>query len=238
MIRGRSSLCHIKRFVLVVLVCLACHGCEADETAGAIGIEARCTETVGAANEVAKLEELIETAEGGNAAEMFAVYAHISKHPEILNECFDLGIDYLAQSAVGDYAEAQFILGYMMNSGRVISRNIDAGIGWLIRAAEQGHFDAQKALGGILVNLANATDDLNDKQEFRSEAIRWLRHAVDAGDLTSKSLLGGVLIRDSDTRVEGERLLREAAHDGSESAKKKLIILDDLIADSEKDAAN
>jgi TPR repeat protein len=87
----------------------------------------------------------------------------------------------IRRSAAQDHAQAQFTLGLLFESGRLVPKSLAEATAWFRRAAEQGHVEAQIAMGTQYFLGRGAPKD-------ETEACRWYERAADGGDAGAQYL--------------------------------------------------
>ncbi|MCU0804466.1 MAG: sel1 repeat family protein [Burkholderiales bacterium] len=87
----------------------------------------------------------------------------------------------LRASAAQDYAQAQFSLGLLYESGALVQKSLADATVWFRRAALQGHVEAQIAIGTQYFLGRGAPKD-------ETEACRWYERAADGGDAGAQYL--------------------------------------------------
>ena len=88
---------------------------------------------------------------------------------------------WLREAAERDYAQAQFTLGLLYESGSVVPKSLPNATAWFRRAAEHGHIEAQIATGTQYFLGRGAPKD-------ETEACRWYERAADGGDAGAQYL--------------------------------------------------
>lgn len=87
----------------------------------------------------------------------------------------------IRRSAARDYAQAQFTLALLYESGKLVPKSLADATAWFRRAAEHGHVEAQIATGTQYFLGRGAPKD-------ETEACRWYERAADAGDAGAQYL--------------------------------------------------
>ncbi len=87
------------------------------------------------------------------------------------------------QLAEQGYAEAQYNLGVMYDSGRGVRQDYTEAVKWYREAAEQGDIEAQYNLGAMYYNGQGVRKDY-------AEAIRWFHKAAEQGNTGAQYNLG------------------------------------------------
>ncbi|MCU0896594.1 MAG: sel1 repeat family protein [Burkholderiales bacterium] len=87
----------------------------------------------------------------------------------------------IRDAAAQDYAQAQFTLGLLYESGAILPKSLPEATAWFRRAAGQGHVEAQIAVGTQYFLGRGAPKD-------ETEACRWYERAADGGDAGAQYL--------------------------------------------------
>ncbi|MEI7844134.1 MAG: tetratricopeptide repeat protein [Gallionellaceae bacterium] len=127
-------------------------------------------------------------------------------------------------------ALAQYNLALMYSEGRGVEKNDGEAAKWFTKAAEQGDAIAQNRLG-LMYGTGNGVE------ENEVEAIRWLRKAAEQGDAIPIGNVGWYTANGWGTKknlVEGERLLKLSVSKGSDWAKEKLKLVQEMSACQKK----
>jgi len=93
----------------------------------------------------------------------------------------DQALGLIRDAAAQDYAQAQFTLGLLYESGAVVPKSLSEATAWFRRAAEQGHVEAQIATGTQYFLGRGAARD-------ETEACRWYERAAEGGDAGAQYL--------------------------------------------------
>jgi TPR repeat protein len=125
------------------------------------------------------------------------------------------------------YAEAQFNLGVMYDTGRGVPQDYAEAVNWYRKAAEQGDAEAQYNLGVRYTNGHGVPQDY-------AEAVNLYRKAAEQGDAEAQSNLGFMYIKGQG--VPQDYLLAHmwfniGSANGSENgAKNRSIVAKNMIA--------
>ena len=195
-----------------------------DEVPSALDAGQGTEETIGA-----EFDALLAEFKDGNLEAAAIAFNLVFQSKEPMTSRRQIVADILQESALAEHAEAQFILGQLLEDGRLMQKDPEAGLYWLLLAAQQGHYEAQKSVALSFMVFALESDSEEEKDLGRTNAIHWLRVATERGDLDSKALLGELYSEREETREEGLKLLREAAAAGSSHATDVLQIFDEVF---------
>jgi uncharacterized protein len=121
---------------------------------------------------------------------------------------------YLRRSAELGYAPAQVVLGYLFETGNVLTRDPGQAADWYKKAAEQDDVLGEELLGRIIFSGEANVRDLN-------EAEKWLRKAASHDDPFSEYLLGMVRLERNDYSHAAE-WFGKAANQGLPQAQQQL----------------
>lgn len=124
------------------------------------------------------------------------------------------GLDDIRRAADLGYAPAQFMMGYMLETGAYGVANVSDAVTWYRKAAEQGDRLAQWNLGRCYYTGSGVPTDL-DKAEL------WLKQSADQGDPFGQYLLGRVK-QDRSNYEQAAHLFDESAHQGLPQAQVRL----------------
>lgn len=91
----------------------------------------------------------------------------------------------IEEGVVNGEADAQFLLGELIRSGRQHAAKLEKAAGWYRKAAEQGHAAAQYQLALMLSAGVALPQDV-------PEALRWLRQAAASGNSDAQNRLGAL----------------------------------------------
>ncbi len=138
---------------------------------------------------------------------------------------------WYGQAAEAGNAEAQFLLGYAMETGvEAVARPGQART-WYRAAAEQDHRRAQVRLALMLAESRGGDKD-------SAEARAWLRKAAEAGEVDAQSLLGFLLVAEQPVDiVAAYRWFRLASEAEDAAATGNLAALVDTMTQDEQAAA-
>ena len=122
-------------------------------------------------------------------------------------------------------ATAQYNLGNMYDSGRVVPENDAEAVRWYRLAAEQGDAAAQNNLGFMYARGEGVPED-------DVEAVKWYRLAAEQGDATAQTNLGvmyaiGAGLRQNNVRAYA--WFSVAAAQGDEDARSKRDIISETL---------
>ena len=98
---------------------------------------------------------------------------------KVLDGDDDAGVD---KAAAQGFADAQYQLGMLYESGSGVTRNLAEAVRWYRKAAEQGHAGAQFRLGECCYWGLGMQPD-------RAEAVKWYRKAAEQGHAEAKKRL-------------------------------------------------
>ncbi len=87
--------------------------------------------------------------------------------------------------AESGHAEAQYLVGVMLETGKGVSRDVYKAVTWYRRAAEQDHLEATKRLA-----LINFSGEFMWTSKVR--AVLWFRSAAQLGDVPSQGFMGRI----------------------------------------------
>jgi TPR repeat protein len=117
-------------------------------------------------------------------------------------------------------ANAQYILGWIYQSGEGVQRDDAEAAKWYQRAAEKGNADAQYALGSLYAGgVGVARDD--------AAAVKWFRKAAEQGKAGAQYILGYMLSAGEGApknEAEGMLWYRKAAEQGLPDAQYALAL--------------
>jgi len=126
-------------------------------------------------------------------------------------------IDYFRRSSDLGFAPAQVALGYLYETGRIISSDPREALELYKKAAKQNDPLAQWLLGRVIYLGAVPPRDLN-------EATGWLEKSSAHGDPFAEYLLGKIALERNDYTRAADRF-RQAAQLGLPQAQRQLAIL-------------
>ncbi|MEX2257946.1 MAG: tetratricopeptide repeat protein [Woeseia sp.] len=177
-----------------------------------------------------KYENLRDLARSGNAESKFDAFIFVYEHASDLQDQAKEAVSFLFESAVAGNLDAQYNLGYLLQTGRWIERDEEKALLWLLEAASRGHITAQVRCGIVYQKkYYEANSDLGHngnlrRPELREEAENWFREVISNGRpeqpevLVATESLGRLLVREKPESDEGWDLLKEAAQLGYEPA--------------------
>lgn len=140
-------------------------------------------------------------------------------------------IQFLTESANGNYIPAIVELGYLYYTGKIVEKNIEKGILYWFTAAQLGNIEAEIriAMSSLLEKKSN---------ELLSTAVQTLNKGLIKGSVLAQSALGfcyryGISV--TQNKGEAVKLYREAAQRGNQFAYRELqSIYNELRPDEEK----
>lgn len=98
---------------------------------------------------------------------------------------YRLAMELAQPLAESGYAEAQYLVGVMLETGRGMPRDVYKAVTWYRRAAEQNHLEATKRLA-----LINFSGEFMWTSKVR--AVLWFRSAAQLGDVPSQGFMGRI----------------------------------------------
>ena len=134
---------------------------------------------------------------------------------------------WMHEAAVGGWAQAQYEVAVFCYEGKGVVANSQQALFWLEKAAENNHVLAQRFLGALYVNGANAGGKVTVKPDPKKGAAWYLRAAYN-DDGPSQAVLGSLymagtgLEKDS---IQAIRWNRMAAAKGQAGAQERLATL-------------
>jgi len=123
-------------------------------------------------------------------------------------------VDYLRRSAELGYPPAQVALGYLYDTGSVLSQDSGQAADWYRKAAKQDDRLAEWLLGRLYYTGNGIPRDLN-------AAETWLQKAANQGDPFGQQLLGLILL-DRNDYAKAANWFRKAAMQGLPQAQAQL----------------
>lgn len=173
--------------------------------------------------------ELKSTANDGTAEHKLDAFLFVYQNASILSEHAEVAFEYLVAAAEMGNVDAQYNLGYMLQSGTWIQKDEEAALPWLLLAAQNGKPNAQLWTGVNFLNKYYESSDEDLQQEYMLNATRWLRAASESGVLAADEFLVRALFINPETRSEGIDILKRAATAGNDSALETLRDLADFL---------
>jgi TPR repeat protein len=122
--------------------------------------------------------------------------------------------EYLHRSADLGYVPAQVVLGYLYETGTILTREPQQAADWYRKAAEQDDVLGEALLGRIIFSGEATARDLN-------EAEKWLQKAASHEDPFSEYLLGMIRLERSDYG-QAAAWFQKAANQGLPQAQGQL----------------
>jgi hypothetical protein len=127
-------------------------------------------------------------------------------------------IKWYRKAAEQGYANAQYELGWMYDSGNGVPMDSAEAVNWYRKAAEQGHADAQDNLGDMYAIGRGVPKD-------STEAVNWYRKAAEQGDDRGQESLGCAYANGDGVAkdpAEAVKWFRLASEQGAPSAQNNL----------------
>jgi TPR repeat protein len=123
-------------------------------------------------------------------------------------------VDYLRRSADLGYPQAQVVVGYLYDTGSVVTQDSGQAADWYKKAAKQDDRLADWLLGRLYYTGSGVPGDLN-------VAETWLQRAANQGDPFGQQLLGSIRLERNDYPKAAE-WFRKAAMQGMPQAQVQL----------------
>ena len=168
--------------------------------------------------------------ESGRAEDQFAAFTFANENARILEDFMPEAVQFLVDAANSGHADAQYNLGYLVESGRWLEKNEEYALDLYERAARQGQPNAELRVGLARFRSYFSETDGQLKSRLLAEAECWLRKTIDSDRLLpssstvvdAKGWLGQVLLVRAPDDAEGLKLLQEAAIAGNQTAIESL----------------
>jgi len=120
-------------------------------------------------------------------------------------------------AGIGGDAEAQLMVGHILENGLNGTANKNDAVAWYLKAARSGNTDAMVALGELAVNARGGLS--------ASDAVNWLTQAADKGRPDAMRALADIYLLGKGTapdQTQGREWLVKASNYGDVSAAHKL----------------
>ena len=124
--------------------------------------------------------------------------------------------------AESGHAEAQYLVGVMLETGKGVPRDVYRAVTWYRRAAEQDHLEATKRLA-----LINFSGEFMWTSKVR--AVLWFRSAAQLGDVPSQGFMGRIYENGwgvAPDEVEALMWFIVATHNGNQPAASDRVRLE------------
>ncbi len=129
---------------------------------------------------------------------------------------FEQALQQALPLAEDGLAEAQYLIGVLLETGQGVSRNMHQAVNWYRRAAEKNHLEATKRLA--LINFSGA-----HMWTSKVRAVIWFRKAAQLGDVASQGFMGRIYENGWGVEpdiVEALKWFTIAAHHGNAAAQR------------------
>lgn len=172
-------------------------------------------------------EQLRDAANTGGDDAKLDAFIFVYEHGVVLQDHVDEALKFLLDSAVAGNSEAQYNLGFLMQTGTWLDKDVDAALPWLSMAASAGIVRAEFLLvtNHYTRYLTLKSTDGQLAQEHFDQSLIWLGRADTSGYLDATSMLARILLGMDSNSERGLELLRKAASAGDELAIEKLALL-------------
>ena len=182
--------------------------------------------------------------ESGGAEDQFAAFTFANENARVLEDFMPEAVQFLVDAANSGHADAQYDLGYLVESGRWLEKNEEYAHILYEKAARQGQPNAELRVGLARFRSYFSESDEQLKSRLLAEAECWLRKTIDSDQLLpststvvdAKAWLGQVLLVRAPDDEEGLKLLQEAAIAGNTTAIDSLN--DFYVITKEEEAAS
>jgi len=163
-------------------------------------------------------EQLHRKAMSGAASEKLAAFLFVYENADALDTQAQEAVDFLTESAALGNTDAEYNLGYLLQTGTWVGADQDSAREFLLRAANDGHEVAQFWLGINYADRFFLESNAIEKRRYFSEAEVWFQRASAAGIDSATVRLGVLLLFDAEREAEGVSILEKAASNGSAAA--------------------
>lgn len=178
--------------------------------------------------------ELRQAAIVGDADDKLEAFFYVYEHLSELKSTAPEALQFLADAAARGNAEAQYNLGFLMQTGTLVKQDEERALPLLLLAAQQDYVPAQVWAGlNFLSRYFDAPEE--ERQLYFKNSERWLLQVRSNSTseeiewLVATEALGRLYLGEDCTRDEGVQMLEQASTGGYKPATKTLDQFGDLI---------
>lgn len=189
---------------------------------------------------LAEYSEIRKRAQSGDAEDKLDAFLFIYKYMRRLQGELPEALQFLADSAVLGYRDAQYNYGHLLQTGHLLQQDANEATKWFLLAAQQGHETAMLWSGLKLVTEFYESTEKEKDAYFRSAEF-WLQQARNLLPkeseqwLLASEAMGRLYLGPDCKREAGVKLLQELGSHGYEPAKETLSAFSEVI---ESDSAS